>query len=139
MQYNTMQILLDNGITDISTDNQAQQALEHAMEALISALGCQHPNTHTLTDLADLLEEIAPDQSVFWQSNLPEMGMCAGGRIYGEIALPEAGYTRMGNSLTYDLNHIYQWIEELTGQDPWAVATRLQNLTVAPRFRPSQE
>ena len=138
MHYNSMQILLDNGIADISTANQAQQALEHAMKALISALGHQHPNTHDLTELAAKIEETAPQENIRYRSNLKEMGMYASGRIYDNVTLPEAGYTRMANDLTHDMNDIYQWIGELTGENPWEIPTRLQNLTVTPRFRPQE-
>ena len=139
MHYNSMQALLDNNIADISTANQAQQALEHAMKALISALGYVYPPTHDLTELAVKIEEITQEENIGYRSNLKEMGMYAGGRIYDRVTLPEAGYTRMANGLTSDMNFIYAWIEELTGENPWEVPTRLQNLTVTPRYRPSQQ
>lgn len=138
MHYNSMQALLDSGIADLSTANQTQQALEHAMKALISALGQQHPNTHDLTELAVRIHEIAPEEDFDYRSNLKEMGMYAGARVYGGVTLPEAGYTRMANDLTDEMNRIYAWIEELTGKNPWQVPTRLQNLTVTPRFRPQE-
>ena len=52
MYYGAMHVMLESGTRNRVTVSNAQQALEHAMKALISAQSHEYPHTHELGPLA---------------------------------------------------------------------------------------
>ncbi len=133
--YDTMQILLDIGIEDLSTVNAAAMCMEHGMKALISILGHRHPTHHDLERIAEDIARIDPSNPLTWASNLEEMGMYSGGDIYGEISGPKLGFDRMADDVTQDITRMYDRIEELTGESPWSIATRVGGNYASPKWR----
>ena len=135
MYYRAMQGMMDLGITDRVTVYNAQQTLEHAMKALISAQGHEYRHVHELDRL--LVQIRANDANLRWQpvSDLGQLSNFAGGNRYGPLLTPVADYTDMANRVTDDLNCIYDEITRLTGENPWAVPPEGSSDPIQPRYR----
>ena len=135
MYYRAMHAMMDSGITDIVTAYNAQQALEHAMKALISAQGHEYAHTHFLDTLAADINANDPNINLRLDSNLKQLSNFAGGSRYGLLLTPVSDYTDMANRVTDDLNRIYDEITRLTGEDPWAVPPEGSDSPIQPRYR----
>ena len=135
MYYGAMHVMLDSGMRNRLTVSNAQQALEHAMKALISAQGHEYLHVHELDRL--LAQMRANDPNLRWQpvSDLEQLNNFAGGNRYGPLLTPITDYTEMANRVTDDLNRIYDEITRLTGEDPWAVPPEGSNAPIHPRHR----
>ena len=131
MHYNSMQVLLDAGMEYNDTVYHAHEALEHALKALISALGQRHPHVHDLTHLVTHVD--TPDLEL--RSNFSQLDTYAGGDRYGPALNPVTDFTRMANDVTHDLEMIHQHVERLTGEDPWEIPPEGTSETVNPRWR----
>ena len=133
--YRMMNAALDTGIMDGVTVNQAHQALEHGMKALVSALGRRYPHTHNLNNLADAIIENDKDRTWRFDSDLTQLSAYAGGNRYFEAMNPVADFTGMADAVTDDLSRIYRRVAELTGEDPWSVPPDENSAPISPRRR----
>ena len=133
--YRMMNHAMDGGIMDGVTVNQAHQALEHGMKALISALGHRYSHTHELNNLADAISENDNERTWRFDSDLTQLSAYAGGNRYFEATDPVTDFTIMANAVTDDLSRIYRRIAELTGEDPWSVPPDENSAPISPRRR----
>ena len=133
--YRAMHGMMDLGLTDKVTVYNAQQTLEHAMKALISAQGHAYAHTHELDQLAADINATDPNINLRLRSDLPQLSNFAGGNRYGPLQTPVSDYTDMANRVTDDLNRIYEEITRLTGEDPWAVPPEGSDSPIQPRYR----
>ena len=127
--------MLDLGLTDKVTVYNAQQTLEHAMKALISAQGHEYTHTHRLYALAADINGNDPNLNLQYSSDLGQLTNFAGGYRYGPLITPVSDYTDIANRVTDDLNRIYDEITRLTGEDPWAVPPEGSDDPIQPRHR----
>ena len=126
---------LDSGITGRATVQQAHQALEHGMKALISALGNRYLHTHELTKLADAIRENDKERDWRFDSDLVQLSGYAGGNRYFAAMNPVADFIGMANAVTDDLTRIHRRLAELTGEDPWSVSPDDDSEPISPRRR----
>ena len=133
--YRAMHGMMDLGLTDKVTVYNAQQTLEHAMKALISAQGHEYAHTHELGTLAADINANDPNINLRLVSDLGQLSNFAGGNRYGPLITPVSDYTDMANRVTHDLNRIYDEITRLTGEDPWAVPPEGSDDPIQPRHR----
>ena len=133
--YAAMHFMMDGGMSNKITAYNAQQTLEHAMKALISAQGHEYSHTHRLYTLAADINQNDPNLNLRLRSNLPQLSNFAGGYRYGPLITPITDYIDMANRVTDDLNLIYDEIARLTGEDPWAVPPEGSNDPIQPRHR----
>ena len=135
MYYDAMHVMLDSGTRNRITVSNAQQALEHAMKALISAQGHEYLHVH---ELERLLAQIrANDPNLNWRPNsdLEQLNNFAGVNRYGSLITPVSDYTDLANRVTDDLNLIYDEITRLTDENPWGVPPEGSNDPIQPRHR----
>ena len=133
--YRAMHGMMDLGLTDKVTVYNAQQTLEHAMKALISAQGHEYAHTHRLYALAADINGNDANLNLRYRSDLPQLSNFAGGDRYGPLLTPVSDYTDMANRVTDDLNRIYDEITRLTGENAWAVPPEGSNDPIQPRYR----
>ena len=133
--YRAMHVMLDAGMANKVAVYNAQQTLEHAMKALISAQEYEYPHTHELVELAADINSNDPNLNLRPNSDLKQLSNFAGGNRYGPLLTPISDYTEMANRVTDDLNRIYDEITRLTGEDPWAVPPEGSNDPIHPRYR----
>lgn len=133
--YAAMHFMLDGGMSNKITVYNAQQALEHAMKALISAQGHEYSHTHRLYTLATDINQNDPNLNLQPNSNLRQLTNFAGGNRYGPLQTPVSDYTDLANRATDDLNLIYNEITRLTREDPWAVPPEGSTDPIQPRHR----
>lgn len=139
VHYRNMQGLLDLGFEDKDTAFLAQQAIENAMKALISALGEEYNTHHSTRAFARDIRRLDPSGGEWhFASNLGQLDNFAGGSRYGPTITPISDYREMANNVTEDLDRIYDRIEALTGNDPWEVPPEGTNQRIEPRWRPPQ-
>lgn len=133
--YRAMHGMMDIGLTDKVTALNAHQTLEHAMKALISAQRYEAPHLHRLDRL--LAEIRANEPKLDWQpvSDLLKLNNYAGGSRYGPLLTPISDYTDLANRVTDDLIRVYDEINRLTGEDPWAVPPEGSDDPIQPRYR----
>ena len=135
LHYRDMHAHLNLGFEDKGTAFPAQQTLEHAMKALISALGEEY-NTHHLTrTLAMDIRRLDKTQEWRFESNLGQLDNFAGGSRYGPTLSPIDDFREMANNITSDLDNIYQKIEAITGENPWSIPPDGTDQPVEPRWR----
>ncbi len=130
-----MQTMMDAGITDKVVVYNAQQVLEHAMKALISAQGNEYAHTHELGQLAAAINANDPNINLRLVSDLRQLSNFAGGNRYGPLQTPVSDYTDMANCVTDDIVRIYDEIARLTGENPWAVPPEGSSEPIQPRHR----
>jgi HEPN domain-containing protein/predicted nucleotidyltransferase len=133
--YAAMHFMMDGGMSNKITVYNAQQTLEHAMKALISAQGHEYSHTHRLYTLAADINQNDPSLNLRFRSNLPQLSNFAGGYRYGPLITPVSDYTDMANRVTDDLNRIYDEITRLTSENPWAVPPEGSTDPIQPRHR----
>ncbi len=133
--YRAMHGMMDLGLTDKITMYNAQQTLEHAMKALISAQGHEYAHTHRLYALAADINANNPNLNLRYSSDLAQLTNFAGGNRYGPLLTTVTDYTDMANCVTDDLSRIYDAITRLTGENPWAVPPEGGNDPIQPRRR----
>ena len=104
---------------DIIVGQQAQQALEHAMKALISACGHRYRRLHDL-----LAVEIDMRQADYGfrqklESPLRQLNEYGGSERYYEPEDPLGDHSQLYRQVEGDIQRIFQRVTELTGRDPW--------------------
>ena len=133
--YQAMHDALDLRRENKVTAYHAQQTLEHAMKALISAQGYEAPHLHELDKLLVPIQANDPNINLRLVSDLGQLSNFAGGNRYGPLQTPVSDYTDMANRVTDDLNRIYNEISRLTGENPWAVPPEGSDSPIQPRYR----
>ena len=133
--YSNMHDLLDLGREGRVTAYLAQQALEHAMKGLLSAMGLEYAHSHSTQALAQDIRRNDPQGEWGFQSDLERLDNFAGGTRYGPTLTPVPDYTAMANGVTHDLEIIYERIAALTGSNPWDVPPEGTSQVVSPRWR----
>lgn len=137
VHYRNMHGLLDLGFEDKDTAFLAQQAIENAMKALISALGEEYNTHHSTRAFARDIRRLDPSEGEWrFASNLGQLDNFAGGTRYGPTITPITDYREMANNVTEDLDLIYARIRELTGTDPWGIPPEGASDGIQPRWRP---
>ncbi len=136
VHYRNMHGLLDLGFEDKDTAFLAQQAIENAMKALISAFGEEYNTHHSTRAFARDIRRLDPRGDEWhFDSNLGQLDNFAGGTRYGPTITPITDYREMANNVTEDLDRIYERISELTGTDPWDIPPEGTSDHVQPRWR----
>ena len=136
MCYEDMHDMLDLGKETKNTAYNAQQALEHAMKALISAQGQQYRHIHDLARLAeDIKKNDRSGQDWAFASDLGNLSLYAGNTRHDPLPYPINDFHEMADIVTEDLEHIYQQIYQLTGEDPWSVPIEGSTTVARPRYR----
>ena len=138
LHYRNMHVLLDAGMEDKDTAFLAQQALENAMKALITALGETYNTHHSTRAFAGDIRRLDPSQDWHFASNLGQMDNSAGGPGYGPVLTPIRDYRQMANNATEDLDQIYERIRTITGEECWNTVPEGTNTRVQPRSRPER-
>ena len=110
---------IDIGAASIMVGQQAHQALEHAMKALISAGGRRYPHHHDLLGLESAMRRAAPDFTHPLESPLKSLNDYGGGLKYDGPYAPLGDHGELYRRVESDITHIFQRIAELTGRDPW--------------------
>ena len=131
--------LLDLGFESTNTAFLAQQAIEHAMKALISALGEEYHPHHPTRHLALHIRRLDPSHKWRFASNLGQLDNFAGGGRYDTALTPIQDFREMANNVTDDLDLIYQRIQAITGEDPWSKPAEGTTDVIQPRWRPSPD
>lgn len=136
--YRNFQGAIDREEDDVAVLGAAQKVLEHGLKAYISARTASYSTTHDLTELAERMQELLrrdPESDpIEFYSDIERLTAFSGSQSYGPLTGGE-DYNELSNCVTADLAQIYRHIENLTGQDPWEVPTRLRNIQVEPRIR----
>ena len=115
---------IELGAASIMIGQQAHQAIEHSMKALISAGGRRYPHHHELVDLERAMRRATPEFTHPLESPLEALNDYGGGLKY------DAPYAPLGNrhdllrQIESDVAHIFQRIAEITGTDPWQAPGR---------------
>ena len=135
MHYRNLNLMLDAGIEDRGAVFQAHQALEHAMKALVSALGNEYAHRHSLTALANTITQNDLERDWLFHSDLWQLNGYAGAARYGQAINPVTDFRQMANAVTNDLEQIHRRIAELTGEDPWTIPPEAGADPVRPRHR----
>ena len=138
LHYRNMHGLLDLGFEDKDTAFLAQQAVENAMKAMISALGEEYNTHHSTRAFARDIRRLDPSGDWHFASNLGQLDNFAGGSRYGPTITPISDYREMANNVTEDLERIYERIRALTGTDPWDIPPEGATQRIEPRWRPRQ-
>ena len=136
LHYRDMHGLLDLGFESTNTAFLAQQAIEHAMKALISALGEEYHPHHPTRHLALHIRRLDPSHKWRFASNLGQLDNFAGGGRYDTALTPIQDFREMANNVTDDLDLIYQRIQAITGEDPWSKPAEGTTDVIQPRWRP---
>ena len=135
LHYRNMHGLLDLGFEDKDTAFLAQQALENAMKAMISALNEEYNTHHQLRALAADIRGLDPGHEWHFASNPGQLENFAGASRYGPVISPIQDYRDMANNITMDLDLIYERISTVTGEDPWNTPPEGTDQTVQLRWR----
>ena len=138
VHYRNMQGLLDLGFEDKDTAFLAQQTIENAMKALISALGEEYNTHHSTRALAGDIRNLDTGQDWRFSSNLGQLDNFAGGTRYGPTLTPISDYREMANNVTEDLYQIYERIRQLTGTNSWDIPPEGASSPVEPRWPPQR-
>ena len=98
---------------------QAHQAMEHAIKALISAAGRRYPRHHELLDLETVMRRADPGFTAQLESPLKELNDYGGGLRYDGPYAPLGDPNELYRLVESDVGRIFRRIAALTGQDPW--------------------
>ena len=135
--YRDMHTLLDAGNEGKNVAFHAQQAIEHAMKALVSAFGDEYnPHHKTLAMARDIRRKDPADEWRF-ASNLGQLDNFAGRSRYGPVLTPIQDYREMANDVTEDLDRIYERINSITGEPPWDISPEGSTQKVQRQWRRS--
>ena len=133
--YLTVHNLLDAGMEGKTTAYHAQQALEHAMRGILSAMGLEYAHSHSTQELEQDIRRNDPNSGWVFQSDLERLDNFAGGVRHGPMLTPIPDYTAMANGVTHDLETMYERIAALTGTNPWEVPPEGTSQAISPRWR----
>lgn len=104
---------------DIIVGQQAQQALEHAMKALISACGLRYRRLHDLVAIENDMRQADQGFRQTLESPLHQLNEYGGSERYAEPEEPLGDHNQLYLQVESDVQRIFQRIAELTGRDPW--------------------
>ncbi len=108
------------GHADLFLGQQAQQTLEHAIKALISASGRRYRHIHDLEELERDLRRADPGFRYSLQSPLRLLSRYAGAEIYSRRPENSLGdRNELLRQVESDVQQIFRRIAALTGKDPW--------------------
>ena len=110
---------IDDREIDIIVGQQAQQALEHAMKALISACGRRYRRLHDLLAIESDMRQADPEFRLTLESPLRQLNEYGGSERYYEPEEPLGDHSQLYRQVESDVTRIFQRIAELTGLDPW--------------------
>ena len=108
----------------IMVGQQAHQAMEHAMKALISAGGRRYPHHHELLDLESRMRRADPEFSHPLESPLEALNDYSGRLKYNEPYAALGDHNELYRRVESDVQRIFQRVAELTGKDPWQATGR---------------
>ena len=115
-----MSALVQANQPDLLVGQQAQQTLEHAIKALISASGRRYRHIHDLVELDRDMRRADPGFRHSLQSPLKLLSLYAGAEIYSRNPDNFLGdHGELYRQVESDVQRIFQRIAELTGRDPW--------------------
>lgn len=115
----SMRRSIDDREIDIIVGQQAQQALEHAMKALISACGCRYRRLHDLLATETDVRQADPEFRLTLESPLRQLNEYGGSDRYYEPEESLGDHRQLYRQVESDATRIFQRITELTGRDPW--------------------
>ena len=114
-----LRLLIENREIMLMIGQQAHQAMEHAIKALISAAGRRYPRHHELLDLETAMRRADPGFTAPLESPLKELNDYGGGLRYDGPYAPLGNPNELYRQVESDVGRIFQRIAALTGQDPW--------------------
>ena len=115
----SMRRSMDDQEIDIIVGQHAQQSLEHAMKALISASGHRYRRLHDLVALESDMRDADSSFDYSLESPLRELNEYGGSERYHEPSDPLANHSELYRQVESDVQHIFQRVAELTGRNPW--------------------
>ncbi len=104
---------------DIIVGQQAQQALEHAMKALISASGRRYRRLHDLLAIERDMRQAGHGFTQRLESPLKQLNEYGGSERYYEPDESLGDHNELYRQVESDVQRIFRRITELTGRDPW--------------------
>ena len=104
---------------DIIVGQQAQQTLEHAMKALISANGRRYRRLHDLLAIERDMRQADHGFAQVLESPLQQLNEYGGSERYYEPDKPLGDQNELYRQVVSDVQLIFARIAELTGRDPW--------------------
>ena len=104
---------------DIIVGQHAQQALEHAMKALISAAGQRYRRIHDLLAIETDMRRADTSFSYNMESPLSRLNEYGGSERYYEPSESLGDHKDLLRQVESDVHQIFRRISELTGRDPW--------------------
>lgn len=104
---------------DIIIGQQAQQSLEHAMKALISASGHRYRRLHDLLVLERDMRQADQGFTQRLESPLTQLNEYGGSERYYEPDKPLGDHNALLRQVESDIRRLFRRIAELTGRDPW--------------------
>lgn len=107
----------------IMVGQQAHQAMEHAMKALISAGGRRYSHHHELLDLDSRMRQADTEFTHPLESPLEALNDYSGRLKYNEPYAPLGDYNELYRHVENDVTQIFRRVAELTGKDPWKEQT----------------
>ena len=114
-----LRLLIENREIMLMIGQQAHQAMEHAIKALISAAGRRYPRHHELLDLETAMRRADPGFTAQLESPLKELNDYGGGLRYDGPYAPLGDPNELYRQVESDVGRIFRRIAALTGQDPW--------------------
>ncbi len=115
-----MSSLVQAGQPDLLIGQQAQQSLEHAIKALISASGNRYRRVHNLEELERDMRRADPGFSYRMESPLRMLSDYAGPEIYRVKSNASIGDSNeLHRQVESDIQQVFRRIAILTGKDPW--------------------
>ena len=103
----------------IMVGQQAHQALEHAMKALISAKGRRYPHYRNLEDLERDMRRVALEFNDPVESPLKALNDYSGRLKYDGPYAALGDRSELLRRVRSDVELIFQHVAALTGRDPW--------------------
>ena len=117
--FRSMRRSIEDQEIDIIVGQQAQQSLEHAMKALISASGHRYRRLHDLLVIERDMRQADPGFTQRLESPLTQLNEYGGSERYYEPDEPLGDHNELLRQVESDVQRIFQRITELTGRDPW--------------------
>ena len=114
-----LRVAINMGAAGIMVGQQAHQAKEHAIKALISAGGRRYPHHHELLDLESQIRRADPEFTHTLESPLEVLNDYSGRLKYNEPYAPLGDYNELYRHVENDVTQIFRRVAELTGKDPW--------------------
>ena len=115
----SMRTLIEAQGIDIIVGQHAQQALEHAMKALISASGRRYRRLHDLLAIERDMRQADHGFTQALESPLQQLNEYGGSERYYEPEEPLGDHNELYRHVENDVTRIFRRVAELTGRDPW--------------------